>query len=176
MVTCPNTFDKLMRRSGVLGIGQRPELSVLPLKPPSDLLCRNGDTPPLSQGYSDRITELTGEWKRRLGRYRQGSALDLLVRALPGAPLITPDGTTNLVGRSPVAVRAAITQLLEARVLVLRSSSSPRNRVLEAPEVTELMTSLERILATPHGNTHHENPVRPAPHPPPSSPDNGLSL
>jgi Fic family protein len=115
-------------------------------------------------GYSDRITQLTGEWNQRLGRYRQGSALDLLVRALPGVPLLTPEGATDLIGRSPVAVRAAITQLLEAQILVLRPSSSPRNRVLEAPQVIQLMTYLERTLATPHGNTRNENPVRAVPH------------
>ena len=103
--------------------------------------------------YSDRIDQLTDEWNRKLGRYRKGSALDLLVEVLPGVPLLTPDRAAQLIGRSPVATRAAITQLLEAGVLRLRPSSSPRNRVLEAPSVIRLLTSLERSLATPQGNT-----------------------
>ena len=127
-------------------------------------------------GYSHRITQLAEEWRHRLGPYRQGSTLDLLVESLPGTPLITPDTATALTGRSPVAVRAAITQLLETRILVLRPSSTPRNRILEAPDVTQLMTSLERTLATPHGNTHSQNPIRPVPHRPPPNPDHGLTL
>ena len=117
--------------------------------------------------YSDRIDQLTDGWNQKLGRYRKGSALDLLVAVLPGVPLLTPDNAAHLIGRSPVATRAAITQLLEAGVLRLRPSSSPRNRVLEAPSVIRLLTSLERSLATPQGNTFRENPVRPVPDRPP---------
>ena len=113
--------------------------------------------------YSNRITELTDGWNQKLGRYRKGSALDLLVERLPGAPLLTPDKAAQLVGRSPVATRAAITQLIEASILRLRPSSSPRNRVLEAPAVIQMLTSLERSLATPQGNTLRERPVRPLP-------------
>ena len=121
--------------------------------------------------YSDRIDQLTDEWNRKLGRYRRGSALDLLVEVLPGVPLLTPNRAAQLIGRSPVATRAAITQLLEAGVLRLRRSSSPRNRFLEAPSVIHLLTSLERSLATPAGNTLQESPVRPVPdRPPPTSP------
>ena len=121
--------------------------------------------------YSNRIDQLTDEWNQKLGRYRKGSALDRLVEVLPGVPLLTPDRAAQLIGRSPVATRAAITQLLEAGVLRLRPSSSPRNRVLEAPSVIRLLTSLERSLATPEGNTLQESPVRPVPdRPPPTKP------
>ena len=121
--------------------------------------------------FSDRIDELTDEWNQKLGRSRKGSALDRLVEVLPGVPLLTSDRAAQLIGLSPVATRAAITQLLGAGVLRLRPSSSPRNRVLEAPSVIRLLASLERSLATPQGNTLQENPVRLVPehahHPPP---------
>lgn len=122
--------------------------------------------------YSDQIKRLTDEWNQRLGRYRRGSALDLLVERLPGAPLLTPHTAAQLTGRSPVATRAAITQLVEAGILRLRPSSSPRHRVLEAPSVIHLLTGLERSLATPGGNTLQENPARPVPDrpPPPNTP------
>ena len=122
--------------------------------------------------YSDRIDQLTVEWNQKLGRYRKGSALALLVAVLPGVPLLTPDKAAQLIGRSPVATRAAITQLLDAGILRLRPSSSPRNRVLEAPSVIHLLTYLERSLATPQGDTLQENPVRPVPDrpPPPNTP------
>ena len=113
--------------------------------------------------YSDRIRQLADEWNRKLGRYRKGSALDLIVKCLPGVPLLTPEQAVRMVGRSPVAVRAAITQLLDTGILRLRSSSSPRNRVMEAPSVIRLLTSLERSLATPQGDTLRERPVRPVP-------------
>ena len=117
--------------------------------------------------YSNRIDQLTDEWNKKLGRYRRGSALALLVAVLPGVPLLTPDKAAQLIGRSPVATRGAITQLLDAGILRLRPCSSPRNRVLEAPSVIRLLTSLERALATPRGNTRQENPVRPVPDRPP---------
>ena len=41
--------------------------------------------------YSNRIDQLTDEWNKKLGRYRRGSALALLVAVLPGVPLLTPD-------------------------------------------------------------------------------------
>lgn len=113
--------------------------------------------------YSHRIDQLTDEWNHRLGRYRRGSALDLLVERLPGGPLLTPDKAAQLVGRSPVATRAAIAQLIEAGILRLRPSSSPRNRVLEAPAVIRMLTALERSLATPQGNTLRQRPARPVP-------------
>lgn len=130
-------------------------------------------------GYSHRINQLITEWNQKLGRYRRGSALDRLVDALPGNPLLTPEWATQLGGRSPVATRAAITQLLQAGILVLRPTSTPRNRILEAPDIIELFTSLERTLATPGGNTQQERPVRPVPDRPPPRPhqrDRGLSL
>ena len=120
-----------------------------------------------AMGYSDRINQLTDEWNHKLGRYRKGSALDLLLERLPGVPLLTPEMAAQLTARSPVAARAAITQLLEAGILRLRPSSSPRSRVLEAPSVIHLLTSLERSLATPGGNTLRQRPARPVPDRPP---------
>ncbi len=120
--------------------------------------------------YNHRINQLTTEWNQKLGRYRKGSALDRLVHALPGAPLLTLEHATQLGGRSPVATRTAITQLLQAGILVLRPTSTPRNRILETPDIIELFTSLERTLATPRGNTQQEPPVRPVPHRPPPRP------
>ncbi len=115
-------------------------------------------------GYSDRINQLTAQWNQKLGRYRKGSALDLLVGVLPGIPLLTPDSAAKLLGRSPAATRAALNQLLQAGILVLRPASTSRNRILEAPEVVKLMAHLERTLAAPQGNTRLEHPARPVPH------------
>ena len=107
-----------------------------------------------AKGYSDRIDQLTGQWNQKLGRYRKNSALDLLIRALPGVPLLTPHSATQLIKRSPVAVRAAITQLLQTNILMLRPTSTPRNRVLEAPDITALMTTPKPAQAT----TQHTTP------------------
>ena len=130
-------------------------------------------------GFSHRINQLTEEWNQKLGRYRKGSALERLVDALPGNPLLTLERATQLSERSPVATRAAITQLLQAGILVLRRSSTPRKRTLEAPDIIKLFTSLERTLAAPGGNTQQEPPVRPVPEGPPPRPpqtERGLSL
>src|SRR5580693_316735 len=39
--------------------------------------------------FEARAQELEGEWRARLGQVRAGSATDLLLRALPGAPVLT---------------------------------------------------------------------------------------
>ncbi|MCZ0937209.1 MAG: Fic family protein [Caldilineaceae bacterium] len=126
-------------------------------------------------GYNHRINQLTEEWNQKLGGYRKDSALDRLVDALPGNPLLTLEHATQLSGRSPVATRAAITQLLQAGILVLRPTSTPRKRILQAPDIIKLFTTLERTLATPGGNIQ-QHPVRPAPDRPPPHTERGLSL
>ena len=39
-------------------------------------------------------------WRERLRSVRRRSAADLLIRALPGAPLLTANTASDLIGRS----------------------------------------------------------------------------
>lgn len=47
-----------------------------------------------------RVQQIQGRWRAQLGRVRSGSATDLLLRSLPGAPVLTVNGAATLIGRS----------------------------------------------------------------------------
>jgi hypothetical protein len=102
---------------------------------------------------------MEGEWRARLGQVRAGSATDLLLRALPGAPLLTAASAAELTGRSFPTVNDAIARLADADVLT-QITIGKRNRVFEAKEVIDAFTSLERQLVTPVGDTRSSPLVR----------------
>jgi Fic family protein len=108
------------------------------------------------------IARIERDWRERLGSVREGSATDLLLRALPGAPLFTVPGAAALVGRSYIAANDAVARLLEAGV-VRQVGMGRRNRAFEAREVVNAFTDLERRLASPTGDTKVVPPVRRAP-------------
>jgi len=116
--------------------------------------------------YTTEIERLQGEWRRRLGRIRADSAPDRLLRLLPGAPVLTVETAARITSRSEVSASSAISRLVDAGILVQRNVGRQRYRVFEAPDVTDLFTSLERALASPTGDTRNEPPIRPAPHRP----------
>jgi Fic family protein len=101
-----------------------------------------------AQVYSSRIDAIVTEWRVSLGKVRKESALDLLLRVLPGTPLITVESAAKMIDRSQVAAGDAINRLLEADIITQKNLGRQRYRVFEAPAVLELFTSLERALAT----------------------------
>jgi Fic family protein len=112
--------------------------------------------------YEARVRAIQEDWEARLGRVRSGSALELLIEALPGAPVLTAQSAASLIGRSEQAVNEAIPRLLGAGILS-QTSVGRRNRAFEAPELIDAFTDLERRLASPEGDTRSSAPVRPAP-------------
>jgi Fic family protein len=115
-----------------------------------------------ADAFEDRIQLLERTWRGRLGRVRANSAVDLLLRRLPGAPILTVQSAAGLIGRSTQAVNEAITRLTEARVLS-QTTIGRRNRAFEAPEVIRAFTDLERRLASPSGDTRTAPPARTVP-------------
>jgi phosphoglycolate phosphatase-like HAD superfamily hydrolase len=116
--------------------------------------------------FEARVQDLEGEWRARLGQVRADSATDLLLRALPGAPVLTVSSAAELVDRTFPAVNDAIARLTEAGV-VAQISIGKRNRAFEAKEVIDAFTSLERQLASPAGDTRSSAASRPVtPRPP----------
>jgi Fic family protein len=109
--------------------------------------------------FEARIQEMEGEWRTRLGQVRAGSATDLLLRALPGAPILTVTSAGELIGRTFPAVNDAMARLTEAGVLK-QITIGRRNRAFEAKEVIDAFTSLERQLAGPAGDTRSSPPSR----------------
>jgi Fic family protein len=119
-----------------------------------------------AERYATEIESVEAEWRHRLGRARADSAVDRLLRVLPGAPVLTVQSAAGMTARSEVAAAAAITRLVAAGILAQRNLGRRRYRVFEAGDVVRLFTSLERSLASPSGDTVTAPPVRPAPHRP----------
>ena len=112
--------------------------------------------------YESRVAELQRTWRERLGRVRADSAVDRLVNALPGAPILTVRSAAALIGRSEQAVNEAIPRLEGARVLN-QTTIGRRNRAFEATELIDAFTDLERQLASPDGDTRYAPPTRRVP-------------
>jgi Fic family protein len=102
--------------------------------------------------FERRIASIQEVWRQRLGSVRENSALDLLVRALPGAPVFTVTVASALVDRSFAAANEAIRQLLDAGA-IRQVGTGARNRTFEAHEIVSAFTDLERRLANPAGHT-----------------------
>lgn len=105
-----------------------------------------------AQRYSADISAITAGWRAKLGRVRANSSTDLLLRVLPGAPIVTVESASNLIGRSKARTADAVNQLAEAGILRQRNAGRQRYRVFEAAGVLDLFTALERALASPTGS------------------------
>ena len=112
--------------------------------------------------FEQRISSIEQGWRERLGAIREGSAVDLLLRAMPGAPLFTATGAAALIDRSFIAVNEAIKRLLDAGV-IRQANMGRRNRAFEAREIVTAFTDLERRLASPAGDTNLAPPARRVP-------------
>jgi Fic family protein len=115
-----------------------------------------------AQSYEARVRAIQDDWRARLGKVRSGSALELLIEAMPGAPLLSAQSAASLISRSEQAVNEAIPRLLGAGVLS-QTTVGRRNRAFEAPDLIDAFTDLERRLASPEGDTRSSAPARPAP-------------
>jgi len=98
--------------------------------------------------FEQRALAIETQWRERLGKVRARSAVDLLLRALPGAPVMTVNSAAELIGRSFRPTNEAIAKLVEARVLK-QISVARRNRAFEAPEIIAAFTDLEQQLSSP---------------------------
>jgi Fic family protein len=85
--------------------------------------------------FERRAQEIEGAWRGQMARVRRNSAVDLLLRALLGAPVITVNSA------------AAVSQLVGANILH-QVTFGRRNRAYEAPEIIQAFTNLERELAS----------------------------
>jgi len=116
-----------------------------------------------AEAYEERVRVLRDEWRHRLGRVRKNSATELLLLALPGAPIVTVQSAAALIGRSVQAVNEAIPRLVDAGVLK-QTTVGQRNRAFEASELVESFTALERQLASPDADTLTSPPTRRVPY------------
>lgn len=112
--------------------------------------------------FEERSRLLQESWRARLGPVRANSAADLLLHALPGAPIVTVNSAAGLIERSFKAANDGIAKLADAGIL-RQVNVGRRNRAFEAPEVIEEFTALERQLASPRGDTRSSEPSRRVP-------------
>jgi Fic family protein len=115
-----------------------------------------------AETYEQSVAEVQHAWREALGRVRANSAVDLLLNALPGAPVITVQSAATLIGRSEQAVNEAIPRLVDAGVLT-QTTVGRRNRAFEALDLINAFTDLERQLASPDGDALHSPPERRVP-------------
>jgi Fic family protein len=113
-----------------------------------------------AERYAEQIDALTAGWRQRLGRVRANSSTDLLLKVLPGAPLVSVESASVLIGRSKARTTEAVNALAEAGILRQRNVGRQRYRVFEATDVLDLFTGLERMLASPTGDTASAAPSR----------------
>ena len=116
-----------------------------------------------AETYVEEINALDAKWRTRLGRVRASSAVDLLLRVLPGAPILTVDSAARLIDRSVMRAGEAVNRLADAGILRQRDTARQRYRVFEADDVVRLFTGLDRMLASPTGDTAAVPPVRAVP-------------
>jgi Fic family protein len=112
--------------------------------------------------FDAQVHELEVSWRRRLAPVRANSATDLLVRALPGAPILTVKSARRLLGRGAVAVNEAVRRLADAGILT-QTTVGRRNRAFEARELIDAFVDFERRLASPVGDTRVAPPTRRVP-------------
>jgi Fic family protein len=112
--------------------------------------------------FEQHVQRIQDTWRAQLGRVRSGSATDLLLRSLPGAPVLTVNGAAELIGRSFPQANEAVARLTQAGVLS-QVTVGKRNRAFEAREIINAFTDLERQLASPAGDTRNSEPSRTVP-------------
>jgi Fic family protein len=115
-----------------------------------------------ASSFEDRVRQIQDRWRTQVGRVRRGSATDLLIQWLPGAPILTVHGAADLIGRSFPQTSEAVTRLAGAGILS-QVTVGKRNRVFEAKEIIDAFTDLERQIASPAGDTRSSEPIRPVP-------------
>jgi Fic family protein len=115
-----------------------------------------------AEAYEQEVADVKAAWREALGKVRANSAVDILLDALPGAPVLTAQSAAALIGRSKQAVNTAIPRLVDAGVL-RQTTVGRRNRAFEAADVIDAFTDLERQLASPGGDTLYSPPERRVP-------------
>lgn len=100
--------------------------------------------------FEQRVQQIQERWRAQLGRVRRGSATDLLLRSLPGAPVLTVNAAAELIGRSFPQTNQAVARLTQGGVLS-QVTVGKRNRAFEAKDIVNAFTDLERQIASPGG-------------------------
>lgn len=109
--------------------------------------------------FEERVANIQQDWRSAIGTIRKGAAVELLIGALPGAPVVSVSSAASLIGRSFQATNEAMIRL-EAAGVVHQVNVGRRNRAFEATAIIDAFTALERQLASPERDrTSGSDPV-----------------
>lgn len=86
--------------------------------------------------YMDGVKNIIDSYQAHVGPYKKGSTLDVLMRELPGLPVVDARVVGELTGKGFTASTEAITRLTNAGVL-RQVGKDRRNRWYEATEIVE---------------------------------------
>lgn len=130
-----------------------------------------------AMSFAEDLDELRGQWNVRLEQHRKrggrtrrlrsDSAVTLVLRDLPGSPVLTPGTVQRIHGVTAAAAVRALAELQSAEILETRSIGR-RRRAYIASEVLDLVAATERRLASTRFDTRLSPPVRPVPVRPPT--------
>lgn len=110
--------------------------------------------------FEQRISEIQGKWRERLGRINRHSVALRIIELLPGSPIITIADAQRLTGGSKSSVIDAMRRLEAANVIAAVTAGRKRGHSYQAKEVVDAFLDLERQLASPAGDTLIEGPAR----------------
>ena len=89
--------------------------------------------------FEQRVRELQTQWRERIPDGRDAS-VDQLIETLPGTAIVTIGSASRLLGRSFTVAKAAIEQLVRAKVL-RKVNVGRENLAYEATEIVDAFTS-----------------------------------
>ena len=112
--------------------------------------------------FADQLDQLEERWREAANPVRRRSAVDLLLSALPGIPILTVETAAGAIGRSRKRTNDAVNHLHECGVL-RQGTVGRRNRVFEVADLLDAITQFERRLASPAANTAIARPARAVP-------------
>lgn len=88
------------------------------------------------RSYMESLRKIVDSYRARIGSYKKGSAVDVLISELPGYPIINTKAVMTLTGKGYTASSEAIAMLAERGVLS-QLGNSKRNRLFEAREIID---------------------------------------
>ncbi|MCL1798906.1 MAG: Fic family protein [Eggerthellaceae bacterium] len=92
----------------------------------------------LTYEFMEAISSLEKKWRSKLAGLHRNSALDLLLRELPGTPILTVTDVVSLTGKKFQTANECVNRLVEEGILV-PFSDGKRNRLFKAPEAIEVL-------------------------------------
>ncbi len=110
----------------------------------------------------NEVARIRRDWLGAVVKYRQGSAVDLLITSLPGSPVVSISSAATLMQRSFQAANEAMNRL-EAAGVVKQINLGRRNRAFEAPDIIDAFAAFERQLSSSTGDRRSAPPDRPVP-------------